>query len=1363
MFAVVVSFFAAVLVGLFTIDLGRIDLGGGRSLRALAEREATKYLERPMHIGSLSALITPGAFALYDVVIEGKKPGDRPFLKAKQIIVRLQYWPLLRNEIVFEVEMNDWQMVMEMFRDGHNLPKFTPKTQRTGPRRFTTTVKSVYAKKGSYTFLDHATPWSVVATQLEFNLVRQANLQAYVGTAGFETGTVQIQNFKPMSAKMQTRLQIDGPKVQLPHIDLITDGAESHVSGWVDFSKQEHFYNVSSRVDFPRMRELFFANETWRLAGEGEFEGTFHLYRGGRELLGQFTSEEAVVNDLRFQDLHGSLVWDPKRFAVTHADSRFYGGEINFAYALEPLGSARGSTATFSGDFTDVDVHNFTRYFNWNAIEPDARGTGIFALAWPNGRFRTGVTGEGEVTLTPPAGATVASVTLPPAPANAAVPPQPVAGADLEKPPFDKYVPLGRVPIGGRVAYQFDTGSLSFTDSWIATPATFASFSGISAGEETKLPFHVTSHDWQESSRVLAAILTQVTSSRTGAIEVGGRGTFDGTMTGPFSAFRIDGKFAGDQIRAWDVTWGPATGDLVIENRYLTIAGGVIGDPRSSATVLADGKFSLGYPRTDSGDEIDARIRIRGWPLQDIRHAFNQDDWPVDGTIGLADLQLKGRYEGPFGAGKLRIDQGVAWGERFASASGDLVFEGTGLRIRAIEMTKGTGLVTGTAILGWDGTYTFNVAGDRIGIDTLDRFSFPSAPLTGSLRFTAKGAGTFESPEYTFDGFIADLYVRDEGIGQVRGRLVVRKDLMTIEQLTVQDPRLSLNGGGTITLDDRSQANLRFSFVNSSLDPYLKFYAPKMSPYTRIIASGSIGVTGPLADQSQVQVEAAIDETTITLFDYTLRNDGEVRLSFGGNAFRIGQFHLAGQDTKLDVSGGIDAATESISLAVKGEANLAVLQLFSREFGANGKATIAARLEGPLDAMALTGEAQVVDGRIKLHALPHSLTDINGPITMDGTSIRVDGLRAKMAEGDVTFNGSITLNGYAPEQFQLRATGTSMHLRYPPGLQSTVNANLQLVGPVEGPRLMGDVEVLQAAFRRRVEGGEGLLALAAGGGAGGGTGSLSAPLQVTPPSGVPIALDIRILTPAPVTFIETGTATIEGRANLQVSGTIDRPELGGAVDIVRGEALFGANRYFVRRGSIEFLNRARIDPLFDVELETRPRSGSQVFTVNLRINGTFGRFAMTADSDPYLTQTEILSLLLGAPTDPTATESQLRSPQAAQQQFVQLAAAQIIASPITSRVGSVFERFPVDTVQFTPLLFDDQGSQKLNPSARVTIGQRISSRVYLTYSRTVGGSGIDRTDEILLIEYEQTDRISWVLSRNEDRTFALDFRVRYIF
>jgi len=35
---------------------------------------------------------------------------------------------------------------------------------------------------------------------------------------------------------------------------------------------------------------------------------------------------------------------------------------------------------------------------------------------------------------------------------------------------------------------------------------------------------------------------------------------------------------------------------------------------------------------------------------------------------------------------------------------------------------------------------------------------------------------------------------------------------------------------------------------------------------------------------------------------------------------------------------------------------------------------------------------------------------------------------------------------------------------------------------------------------------------------------------------------------------------------------------------------------------------------------------------------------------------------------------------------------------------------------------------------------------------------------IVLLEYEQSDRLSWILSRNEDaQTYALEFRVRRVF
>ena len=100
-------------------------------------------------------------------------------------------------------------------------------------------------------------------------------------------------------------------------------------------------------------------------------------------------------------------------------------------------------------------------------------------------------------------------------------------------------------------------------------------------------------------------------------------------------------------------------------------------------------------------------------------------------------------------------------------------------------------------------------------------------------------------------------------------------------------------------------------------------------------------------------------------------------------------------------------------------------------------------------------------------------------------------------------------------------------------------------------------------------------------------------------------------------------------------------------------------------------------------------------------------------------------------------------------------------------VGRVVEQtFGVDTFQITPLLSDpssvnQQSARFGNPTARITIGKRISDRVYLTFSRSLGTT---INDQIVLLEYEASDRLSWILSRNEDsQTYALEFRVRHVF
>jgi len=311
--ALILAVIAATFVSIFTIDLGRFP-----QLREVAEREGSKYLKRPLHIGGISALVSPGAFVLTDVVIDGRKPGDRPFMTAKKIYFNVPWWSLFRKRLFVEVVVDDWQIVLEQWADGHNMPKLMP--ERRGERRpgwFTTTTLS---------FAHRGTPWRVVAPNLEFALVRDAGRAQYVGTARFSDGLVQILNYRPMRTDMSTRFALDGGKIDLRHIDLVTEGAESHVTGTLDFGKwPEQSYQINSRVDFATMKEIFFGAQNFRVSGESEFTGTFQLFKQvtpqgvtqlRRDLRGEFTSDLAGVNSMAFQDLHGALLWTNERFEV---------------------------------------------------------------------------------------------------------------------------------------------------------------------------------------------------------------------------------------------------------------------------------------------------------------------------------------------------------------------------------------------------------------------------------------------------------------------------------------------------------------------------------------------------------------------------------------------------------------------------------------------------------------------------------------------------------------------------------------------------------------------------------------------------------------------------------------------------------------------------------------------------------------------------------------------------------------------------------------------------------------------------------------------------------------------------------------
>ena len=110
------------------------------------------------------------------------------------------------------------------------------------------------------------------------------------------------------------------------------------------------------------------------------------------------------------------------------------------------------------------------------------------------------------------------------------------------------------------------------------------------------------STNWQESDRLMSAVMTAV-GSKTDPLTIDGVGTFNGVMLGDLAAPRIEASFTGEALRAWHVEWGAGGGGIVVENSYLDLTNGRF--RRGDAEIEVDGRFSLGGPRDDGGEELN--------------------------------------------------------------------------------------------------------------------------------------------------------------------------------------------------------------------------------------------------------------------------------------------------------------------------------------------------------------------------------------------------------------------------------------------------------------------------------------------------------------------------------------------------------------------------------------------------------------------------------------------------------------------------------------------------------------------------------------------------------------------------------------
>jgi translocation and assembly module TamB len=473
-----------------------------------------------------------------------------------------------------------------------------------------------------------------------------------------------------------------------------------------------------------------------------------------------------------------------------------------------------------------------------------------------------------------------------------------------------------------------------------------------------------------------------------------------------------------------------------------------------------------------------------------------------------------------------------------------------------------------------------------------------------------------------------------------------------------------------------------------------------------------------------------------------------VRVRLAGGRLELGRVHLGGEGTDLGLDGAADLVGGGpLAVTAQGRADLRVLAALTRRFRGAGDARLALSVTGSRAAPVVRGTLDLEGAGLRVRGFPHGVEGLRGRVRFTERTAELEGVSGTLAGVELRLEGQV---GYAAGQlssYDIRPSGRGLALRYPEGLRSLIDADLRLFGDADEQWITGTVNVRQALYTRRYDVASELLALRR---------SLPEPSGTTAGSGA--RLDLRVEAPGTLR-IDNNLATLAARADLALSGTTDAPVVTGRAEIERGRLYFQGRTYTIQRGSLDFVNPQRLDPLFDIEATTRIRS----YQVTLRVSGTLERVTPTLTSDPPLSSLQILALLAGQEESEVANLTQTEARQS-QGQLAVAGAATLATGRISEQVGLEREAerlFGLNRFSIDPSLLRGAGT---TPTARVSVGKRLGPDLNVLYSQDLRGT----EERILALEYTLTDRFSVLLTCTDpgqaktgaERGCAVDVRIR---
>jgi translocation and assembly module TamB len=1265
----------------------------------LLQSGLSAFFDRPVTVEKVRYTLWPFAVEVRGIRVAGRTPQDPPFLEVPRLVAVPALRPLWDRRAVFSrLRIERPTLRVRAFQGGgDDIPKLRPKR---GGAPLEVRIGLLVIERGEV-ILDHQR----VPLELELpgfrGRLEEGSGRALAGRLSFGPGEARFGENPPLRLATEIDLELAGTTIDVKSAHLVAERTDLTYYGRLELAPQpQGDLFVSGPLDLGIL-DRHVIRSGFDMKGAARFAGSVSLVGSRINLKGRVDGTEGEFDRVSVPRFGGEVAWDDRGLHVRRLDVAALSGT-----ALVDVEVPRGAgIARLTGRLEGMDAEDLTRaVFDVGSAGLGASATGDVDLEWPRGRLAS-LSGVFAADL--------------------------VARAD------------GRTPLHGRFEWRAEDGVQWIEQADLRTATTAVRLAGrIERDRRTALEVDLASSDLGAADELGLRIRRALGNAEAQALEVAGTGTFHGRWIGTLSDPVYEGRFMGDGVRYLGVPWGHAEWAGTSSAREVRSHSLVL--RKDAAELWLDGRLETGLPGEQDG--LDLTLRLRDWPAADLVQALG---WNLDVAGPVSGrARVEGRRSSP--TGEVAITAGTGRFGRLPLR--DLELDAK-LMNGLTEITKGRAAVAGGRVdlrgtVDAEGVYDVSVDAADVELSELFPELAPETRWGGRVSGRAVMQGVPGRPRVEGRLASARLFLGEEGVGALEVRFHGDGNGRVAVNGTCRSARVDLALAGDVSASLPYTAALDLRMRETSLDPFLRVLQPRWPAAVGLVATGQARVEGPLREPRALTATAELPDIQFLLPEYPVKNREPVKAQIREGMLQIEGLRLAGEGTDLQAEGRLALFDEDgpLALELRGAADLRALSFLSRDLRGSGGAQVAMTLSGVRRAPVLDGTLAVEGGALRVRGFPHGASDVKGTVRFTQQGADLEDVTGQVGGGPVSVSGHAAFAAGVLASFDIEASGRDMSLRYPEGLRSRIDADLRFFGDARQQWLAGEVDVKQATWTKRYDVASELL-------------SEGRSFEEDASLGGGLRYDLRVRAPGTLR-VDNNLAALQARADLRLTGSWGAPVVLGRAEVDRGRVYFQGNTYVIRRGTIDFANPRKIDPLFDLEAETRISS----FRISLKVNGTLERVYPTLTSDPPLDAVGILSLLAGAdPNTVLSFDSASRS--AAQTQLAATGAATLAAGRLSEEVGLErgaekllgLNRFSIDPGLNRYTVDPSASRANLSTTARVTAGKRITPDVNVLYSVDLGGTN----ERLVSVEYTLSDRFSLLLTRAPEPTgFGFDLRLR---